>query len=173
MNLEELIIAFFRILASTIVFKFNFIGGLFVIFIDFSDLIIMNMINLGGVKNYQSLDKILDLFYMSYFLIISLKWEKTIKKISFSLFFMRMIGLVFFELTGTRMILLIFPNVFEFWFIGITFFKFRKIQISNRNIFWILTISIILKIVQEFILHYWKILDKYTLLEFIEKITNF
>ena len=55
MNLEELIIAFFRILASTIVFKFNFIGGLFVIFIDFSDLIIMNMINLGGVRNYQSL----------------------------------------------------------------------------------------------------------------------
>ena len=26
-------------------------------------------INFGGVSNYQSLDKILDLFYMSYFLI--------------------------------------------------------------------------------------------------------
>ncbi|MBA31710.1 MAG: hypothetical protein CL748_04190, partial [Chloroflexi bacterium] len=73
MNLEELVIAIFRILASTIVLKYNFVGGLLVIFIDFSDLIIMNIMDLGGVRNYQSLDKILDLFYMSYFLIISLK----------------------------------------------------------------------------------------------------
>ncbi|MBL01040.1 MAG: hypothetical protein CL774_00900 [Chloroflexi bacterium] len=173
MNLEELIIAFFRILASTIVFKFNFMGGLLVILIDFSDLIIMNSLDLGGVRNYQSLDKILDLFYMSYFLIISLKWNNTIKKISFTLFFMRIIGLIFFELSGTRLLLMIFPNIFEFWFIGITFLKFRKINISKSKIIWILLISTILKIIQEFTLHYWKIFDNYTLLEFLKKITNF
>ena len=33
--------------------------------------------------------------------------------------------------------------------------------------------NLAVKIAHEFILHYWKILDKYTLLEFIEKITNF
>jgi len=173
MNLEELVIAIFRILASTIVLKYNFVGGLLVIFIDFSDLIIMNIMDLGGVRNYQSLDKILDLFYMSYFLIISLKWNKAIKKISITLFFIRILGLVFFELSGIRLLLIIFPNIFEFWFIGITFLKFRKINISNSKIIWILLLSTMLKMVQEFTLHYWKILDNYTLLEFLKKITNF
>lgn len=173
MNLEELIISFFRILASTIVFKFNFLGGLSVILIDFSDLIIMNSLDFGGVSNYQSLDKILDLFYMSYFLIISLKWNNAIKKISFTLFFIRIIGLVFFELSGIRLLLVIFPNIFEFWFIGITFLKFRKINISNSKIIWILLISTIVKIIQEITLHYWKIFDNYTLIEFLKKLTNF
>ena len=173
MNLEELVIAIFRILASTIVLKYNFVGGLLVIFIDFSDLIIMNIMDLGGVRNYQSLDKILDLFYMSYFLIISLRWNKAIKKISITLFFTRILGLVFFELSGIRLLLIIFPNIFEFWFLGITFLKFRKINISNSKIIWILLISTMLKMVQEFTLHYWKILDNYTLLEFLKKIANF
>ena len=69
MTLEELIISVVRIFASLIVFKFNLLGGLLVILIDFSDLFMMNLISLGGVRNYQALDKLLDLFYISFFLI--------------------------------------------------------------------------------------------------------
>ena len=84
MTLEELIISFVRIFASLIVFKFNLLGGLLVILIDFSDLFMMNLISLGGVQNYQALDKLLDLFYISFFLIISLRWKKALRNISIS-----------------------------------------------------------------------------------------
>ena len=68
MTLEELIISAVRIFASLIVFKFNFFGAILVILIDFSDLFMMNLITLGGVRNYQFLDKFLDLFCQGKFL---------------------------------------------------------------------------------------------------------
>ena len=66
MTLEELIISVVRIFASLVVFKFNFFGAILVILIDFSDLFMMNLITLGGVRNYQFLDKFLDLFCNHY-----------------------------------------------------------------------------------------------------------
>ena len=161
MNLEELIIAFFRILASTIVFKFNFIGGLFVIFIDFSDLIIMNMVNLGGVRNYQMLDKLLDLFYIIYFLIITLRWERLLRNISITLFIFRILGFFLFEFFQNRLILFIFPNIFEFWFLGIALLLLLKIEISKKKIIIIFLVTTFLKLIQEYILHVWKVLDNY------------
>jgi len=91
MTLEELIISFVRIFASLIVFKFNFFGAILVILIDFSDLFMMNLISLGGVRNYQLLDKFLDLFYIGYFLLISLHWEKILRNISIFLFSFRIL----------------------------------------------------------------------------------
>ena len=98
MTVEEIIISFVRIFASLIVFKFNFYGGLLVILIDFSDLFMMNLISLGGVRNYQTLDKFLDLFYISFFLIISLRWSPIVRNISIGLYIFRLVGFVLFEI---------------------------------------------------------------------------
>ena len=117
MTVEEIIISFVRIFASLIVFKFNFYGGLLVILIDFSDLFMMNLISLGGVRNYQTLDKFLDLFYISFFLIISLRWSPIVRNISIGLYIFRLVGFVLFEIFEERFILFLFPNIFEFWFI--------------------------------------------------------
>ena len=117
MTLEELIISFVRIFASLIVFKFNFFGAILVILIDFSDLFMMNLISLGGVRNYQLLDKFLDLFYIGYFLLITLRWDKTLRNISILLFIFRILGFILFEFFQNRIILFIFPNIFEFWFL--------------------------------------------------------
>jgi hypothetical protein len=51
----------------------------------------MNLISLGGVRNYQLLDKSLDLFYIGYFLLISLRWEKILRNISIFLFLFRIL----------------------------------------------------------------------------------
>ncbi len=112
MTLEELIISFVRIFASLIVFKFNLLGGLLVILIDFSDLFMMNLISLGGVQNYQALDKLLDLFYISFFLIISLRWKKALRNISIGLFVFRIFGFILFEIFEERFILFFFSKYF-------------------------------------------------------------
>ena len=69
MTLEELIISAVRIFASLIVFKFNFFGAILVILIDFSDLFMMNLITLGGVRNYQFLDKFFQRVFSEFHLI--------------------------------------------------------------------------------------------------------
>ena len=161
MTLEELIISVVRIFASLIVFKFNFFGAILVILIDFSDLFMMNLITLGGVRNYQFLDKFLDLFYIAYFLIIALRWEKLLRNISILLFVFRILGFVLFEFFQNRLILFIFPNVFEFWFLGITLLFLLKSNITNRKIIIVLVVTTLLKMTQEYILHVWKVLDNY------------
>ena len=70
MTTEEIIIVIFRTLGSFPVLVNPFWGAFVVIIIDFSDLILMNYIDLGGVNNYQLLDKFLDFIYMITFFIV-------------------------------------------------------------------------------------------------------
>jgi hypothetical protein len=170
MTIEELIISFARIFGSLIVFKFNFIGALFVILLDFSDLFMMNLISLGGVRNYQILDKFLDLFYISFFFFITLRWSSPLRNISLFLFSFRIIGFVLFEIIEERFILFLFPNIFEFWFIGITFLRHYKFKITKNKIIIVLFISLVLKLFQEYILHIWKILDNYRAVDVVGSI---
>jgi len=172
MTLEELIISAVRIFASLIVFKFNFFGAILVILIDFSDLFMMNLITLGGVRNYQFLDKFLDLFYIAYFLIIALRWEKLLRNISILLFVFRILGFVLFEFFQNRLILFIFPNVFEFWFLGITLLFLLKSNITNRKIIIVLVITTLLKMIQEYILHVWKVLDNYRAVDVLNSLLD-
>ena len=172
MTLEELIISAVRIFASLIVFKFNFFGAILVILIDFSDLFMMNLITLGGVRNYQFLDKFLDLFYIAYFLIIALRWEKLLRNISILLFVFRILGFVLFEFFQNRLILFIFPNVFEFWFLGITLLFLLKSNITNRKIIIVLVITTLLKMIQEYILHVWKVLDNYMAVDVLNSLLD-
>lgn len=170
MTIEELIISFARIFGSLIVFKFNFIGALFVILLDFSDLFMMNLISLGGVRNYQILDKFLDLFYISFFFFITLRWSSLLRNISLFLFSFRIIGFVLFEIIEERFILFLFPNIFEFWFIGITFLSHYKFKITKNKIIIVLFISLVLKLFQEYILHIWKVLDNYRAVDVVGSI---
>ena len=172
MTLEELIISAVRIFASLIVFKFNFFGAILVILIDFSDLFMMNLITLGGVRNYQFLDKFLDLFYIAYFLIIALRWEKLLRNISILLFVFRILGFVLFEFFQNRLILFIFPNVFEFWFLGITLLFLLKSNITKRKIIIVLVITTLLKMIHEYILHVWKVLDNYRAIDVLNSLLD-
>ena len=82
MSLEELIVIIVRISGSLPVIYFPFFGSLFAILVDLSDLFIIGNLDLGGVRNYQKLDKILDISYLITFLIVSLRWSTLEKRIS-------------------------------------------------------------------------------------------
>ena len=163
MSLEELIVIIVRISGSLPVIYFPFFGSLFAILVDLSDLFIIGNLDLGGVRNYQRLDKFLDLSYMLTFLLVSLRWSKLERNISIFLFIFRIFGMIFYEITGSRIILFSFPNIFEFWFIGISLYKFRNKLINIKSIIFILVIATILKLLQEWVLHWNKYLDNYAM----------
>ena len=134
MSLEELIVIIVRISGSLPVIYFPFFGSLFAILVDLSDLFIIGNLDLGGVRNYQRLDKLLDLSYMITFLLVSLRWSKLERNISIFLFIFRIFGMIFYEITGSRIILFSFPNIFEFWYV--IFYGFSlKIQSIHFQIF--------------------------------------
>ena len=164
-TLEEIIVIIVRIIGALPVLKFAFTGSILAVLFDLSDLFIIGNLDLGGVNNYQNLDKILDLFYMATFLIVSLRWNAKERNISIALFAFRMVGFLLFEITGNREILFFFPNVFEFWIIAIAFRKLiKKGQIvNNKGLAYLFATSFVLKMLQEWLLHWNRFLDNYAM----------
>ena len=57
------------------------------------------------------------------FLIVALRWQAVPRNIAIALYTYRLAGFITFEITSDRDILLLFPNVFEYWFIFIAALK--------------------------------------------------
>jgi hypothetical protein len=175
MTLEMLIIAVARILGSLPVLRWAFAGGVIATLVDFSDLFMMNLINLGGVTDYQHFDKVLDQVYMLTFLLVALSWQGVPRKIAVCLFAYRMVGNVVFLLTESRPVLLFFPNLFEFWFLfvaGVSHFR-PNFNYSRRNVIVVLVLLLAVKLTQEYVLHFGRLLDSFTAVEAVEAIWRF
>ena len=61
MTLEVLVVGAFRILGSLPVLRWPLAGGILAILVDLSDLVLINVLDLGGIPDYQRFDKIMDL----------------------------------------------------------------------------------------------------------------
>ena len=79
MTLEELIVAAARVAGSLPVLRWALAGAILAIVIDFSDLFMMGLLSFGGVRDYQSFDKTVDLVYMATFLVAALRWSRPVK----------------------------------------------------------------------------------------------
>ena len=175
MTTEQIVIGLIRVVGSLPVLRWAFAGALIAIVVDFSDLFWMGVLDLGGLRNYQSFDKFADLIYMFTFLWVANKWTNTDRSIAISLFTIRMIVFIAFEITQTRSILLIFPNVFEFWFVFVAIRKhyWPNYEMTKKLVARWLIILLLLKLGQEWILHGGKYLDSFTFFEAVETIWNF
>ena len=174
MTVEEIVIAIVRTLGSLPVLRWAFIGALIAILVDFSDLFMMNLLSLGGVRNYQAFDKWVDLIYMMTFLIATLKWSGIARNVAIALFLYRIVGVITFEFVQAagvtvlgdqsgRAILLFFPNVFEFWVVGVAaarLFLPRYRLTLKRAAFWLIVLAAA-KEFQEYALHGAQWLDNY------------
>ena len=155
MTLEQLIIGLIRILGSLPVLRWPFYGALVAILVDFSDLFLMNLLDLGGLGDYQAFDKWMDLVYMGTFLAVALRWPGLIKRVAVGLFAFRIIGDGVFEVTHQRAVLLVFLNVFEFWFVFVAARdQFRPAYeiTTRRAVAWLIVLSAA-KEFQEYALH--------------------
>jgi hypothetical protein len=134
MTAEMWIIAAVRIAGSLPVLRWPFYGAVLAILVDLSDLFMMNLLHLGGVRDYQSFDKYLDQVYMLCFLAVALRWSGPARDIAVGLYIYRLAGFVAFELTGERDVLLLFPNFFEVWFLLVAgLYHFRYEPFSSKG----------------------------------------
>ncbi len=169
MTLEVVVIATIRIAGSLPVLRWPLLGGLLAILVDLSDLLLMGVLDLGGVPDYQSLDKWLDQVYMATFLIVALRWAGPARSIAVALYVVRLIGFVAFEVTGERMVLLLFPNVFEFWFILVAALGAERVGRWRSGRLAIALVALTgLKEVQEWALHGARLFDGISALEAID-----
>jgi hypothetical protein len=107
---------------------------------------------------YQGYDKAMDVFYLGMAYISTLRnWVNlSAFNVSRFLFFYRQIGVVAFELTQVRALLLIFPNTFEYFFIAYEGIRSRWNTVRFQLKFWVLLaagIWIFIKLPQEYWIH--------------------
>ncbi|MDA1216012.1 MAG: hypothetical protein O2812_03975 [Chloroflexi bacterium] len=169
MTTEEIIITIVRVAGALLVLRWALAGGLVAIAVDLSDLFLMNLLDQGGVRDYQSLYKWLDLAYMATFLVVALRWSGLTRQVAVLLFGYRIIGVVVFEIVGERWKLLGFPNVFEFWFLFVAAAQhFRPgYQFTTRRSMAWLVVLLAAKEVQEYALHGARWLDQYVAVDLV------
>ena len=170
MTAEVLVIAAIRIAGSLPVLRWPLAGGLLAIAIDLSDLLLRDTLDLGGIPDYQALDKWLDQVYLATFLIVALRWQGLERSIAVALYLYRLVGFVLFEITGERSLLLVFPNVFEVWFIVVAAIHAIRpgFQWRHSVLVAVLATCVIVKEIQEWALHGARLFDGISSLEFLD-----
>ncbi len=172
MTLEVAVIALVRIIGSLPVLRWAFAGAVLAILVDLSDLFMMNLLDLGGVPNYQVMDKWLDQVYLALFLLVALRWPPVPAAVALPLYLFRLAGFAVYEVTETRWVLLAFPNVFEFWFLAVAAQRlwwpgFRYRLGSTALLLVAVTLA---KFGHEWVVHGWQVLDSFTAVEAVEAI---
>ena len=152
----QLIIVLIRLVVPVSIFRWPLAGGLASMLFDALDVVLIEMIGVGGFSNYTALDKGLDMYYLSFELVVSLRWEPLARWTSVALFAYRAVGFVVFEATQVRVVLLVFPNVFENFYLA--YLAVRKVapawQLTPRRLAALLALVTIPKLGQEYLLHY-------------------
>ncbi len=171
MTTEELIIIAVRILGSLPVLRWPLIGSIFAIAMDNSDLFIRGWLDLGGVSNYQELDKRLDLVFIGAFMLSAMRWRGVERSIGIVLFILRIVGYVVFEITDERLTLLFFPNTFSYWFVAVAARRhfFGGSEPTRLTVVGIFAICVALSMTHEWILHGGQYLENYSATQLVEE----
>lgn len=172
MTTEALIILVVRVAGSLPVLPWAFAGAVIAILVDLSDLFIRDLVDLGGIPDYQSFDKWLDQVYMLTFLMVALRWRGVPRTVAVALFAYRLVGFGVFELTEERAVLFVFPNVFEFWFLFVaaTLHWWPEFRWTRHNTVLAFVVLLALKELHEYILHVGRWLDGPDSIEFVQAV---
>ena len=156
--MSPIFVILLRLTIPLLIFRRPLLGGVASLLLDAVDANIVHIMG-GAFPNYQQLDKFLDLYYLFFEFVVSLGWNhRFAKQTSVILFLYRVVGVVLFEITDTRVFLLFFPNLFEYFFLSFLIFKRRYFDSDKVNswskIVLILVLLYVLKFPQEYLLHY-------------------
>ena len=107
---------------------------------------------------YQSVNKALDIYYLSIGYLATMRnWKsRPAFRVARFLLYYRLVGVVLFELTDERLMLFLFPNTFEFFFIAYELARLRYEPSRFSGRFWLLTAAALwmfMKLPQEYWIH--------------------
>jgi len=94
MTLGVLVFIVFRVATSLPVLRWPLAGGLLAIGGDLADLLLKD---LGGIGDYQLLDKLMDQVYLALFLVVALRWTGVERSVSVALYGYRLVGAILLE----------------------------------------------------------------------------
>lgn len=156
------------------VLRWPLAGGLLAILVDLSDLLLRDTLDLGGLPDYQAFDKWMDQVYLGLFLVVALRWSGLERGVAVALYLFRLLGFAAFELTGQRELLLVFPNVFEPWFLVVAAVRHWRPGFEWRPPATVATLAAltVLKEVQEWALHGARLFDGISSLEFLDELRH-
>ncbi|HVL53958.1 MAG TPA: hypothetical protein VM344_06820, partial [Vitreimonas sp.] len=159
-----------RIAGSLPVLRWPLAGGLLAVVVDLSDLLLRDVLDLGGIPDYQSFDKWVDQVYLAAFLVVAMRWSGVERRVAVALYAWRLVGFVAFELTGGRTVLLLFPNVFELWFLLVAALHRVRPHTVWRPVTVVLALAALLgiKVLHEWALHGARLFDGISSLEAID-----
>jgi hypothetical protein len=172
MTLEIVLFVAFRVATSLPVLRWPLAGGLLAIGGDLADLLLRDLVDLGGIGDYQLLDKACDQVYLALFLVVALRWEGVERRVAVALYLYRLAGSVLFVMTGERAVLFLFPNVFEPWFIFVAAIhhRSRPLHWTPARVGVVLAALTALKLVQEWALHVGQVFESMTSVQFLEEL---
>ena len=107
---------------------------------------------------YQGYDKAMDVYYLAIAYLATLRnWSSgPAYVVGRALYFYRLVGVVAFELTHLRPLLLVFPNTFEYYFIAYEAVRSRWCPLRLLLAGWVVvagTIWVVVKLPQEYWIH--------------------
>ncbi len=171
-------VALYRVAVSLPVLRWPFWGGVLAVVGDLFDLLLFDLFATHGgwpwTIDYQAFDKWADQVYLAAFLFVAWRdFGPLPRRIAVALYVLRLAGFVTFE-AGllTRGGLVLFPNVFELWFLAVAFtLRYRPTfaWTAGRSAA-VLTGLTVVKLAQEWALHVARLFDATTFLGALEAI---
>ena len=111
-----------------------------------------------SLDGYQGYDKALDIYYLSIAYASTIRnWtDGFAQRVMAFLWYYRLVGVVAFELTDLRWLLMVFPNTFEYVFIAYEAVRLRRdpTQLTHRQVIGLTAfVWIVIKLPQEWWIH--------------------
>lgn len=153
-----LIVTCIRILVPLSILRYPLLGGILSMIVDTFDVVMITLLGMGDFTSYHTTDKMLDMYYLGIEAGVSWRWRNSLaRNTSIILFIYRLLGFILFEMTKMRFLLLLFPNLFENFYLFYLGYKkiLKKDPItSKKSLFIVLLILLIPKMIQEYALHF-------------------
>jgi hypothetical protein len=159
-----LIVIALRLIVPLTILRWPLAGGLVSLVVDAVDVVLVDGLAtlLGEPAEfgpfYAQIDKWLDLYYLSLELVVVWGWpEPLVRRAAIVLFGWRLIGVILFEITATRPLLVVFPNLFENVYLYVLIVRRFAPALLPRTLPQLLVVLLVLfipKAIQEWILHW-------------------
>ncbi len=156
--MEIFILTFLRLLIPLTIFRWPILGIFASMYFDLQDFNYLTIRTEQDMVNYQTWDKFMDIYYLTIAFITTLRWKEILaKKLSIFLYSYRALGVLILFFFHERFLLVIFPNLFENFFL---FYLIFKRFTNNVKLFTSIPITIVIiasivgpKLIAEYYLH--------------------
>jgi len=146
-----------RLLVPLLIPRFPLFGILVCLVLDAADQSIFQALDIP-LDGYQVYDKALDIYYLSIAYVSTMRnWENPMAfQVGRALFYLRLFGVLAFELSEQRLLLFLLPNVFEYFFIYYEIVRMRRdpLRLTRRMLIVAVTLLwFIVKLPHEWWVH--------------------